>query len=388
MTQINPVSTNPEHPWVNYSMRERVPDILREVLRLNADYTPIVQSAIQQLIDEIENDAPMRMPPDTGLPDYYQWAKMWLQRRGETWLNTQWFFAELFAYRHLIEIVDWHHTLRDPFFPKKEEELGSAQIRERLAMSLAGRNDPDLAPDERLRQSIHIALWGNRIDLSYALAMSHGSASSDDDLLVDQSEEVIDYLRHSPGAIHIVLDNFGTEYAGDLALIDTLLETTDREIIAHYKAHPTFVSDVTLTDDRRFRALLADGYYGIGGMKLGERLESPRWIRKADWIWNSAVLGPDLPRTVLEEFQDAALVIFKGDLNYRRLISDTVWEPTQPFAEVLEYFPAAVLALRTMKSLPLCGLPAGLSEQLDQADSTWCVNGKRGLIQFAPSVKR
>jgi hypothetical protein len=183
--------------------------------------------------------------------------------------------------------------------------------------------------------------------------------------------------------VHIVLDNFGTEYAGDLALVDTLLEVTDREIITHYKAHPTFVSDVTLTDDRRFRALLRDGYYGAGGQALAARLESPRWVRKADWLWNSPFLGIDLPAAFLEQFHGAALVIFKGDLNYRRLIGDTVWTPTQPFADVVRYFPAAVLALRTLKSPPICGLPSGLAEQLDQVDTEWRYNGRRGVAQFA-----
>jgi hypothetical protein len=384
MMTVNPLSTNPAHAWVNYSMRERVPDILREVLASNPDYLESIRGAITRLIHEIETDAPLRMPPDTGMPDYYQWAKAWLPRRGETWLNTQWFFAEIFAYRHLIEIVDWVHTLRDPFFPKKEEELGSPQLHERLDLLL--RAQPDLAPEERLRQSLHLSLWGNRIDLSYALAMSHGSEIGADDLLVDDTPIVIEHLRDAPGAIHIVLDNFGTEYAGDLALVDTLLATTDREVITHYKAHPTFVSDVTLTDERRFRALLHDGFYGEAGRQLWERLESPRWKRQADWVWNSPVLGVDLPKAFLAQFNGAALAIFKGDLNYRRLVGDTFWPPTESFADVVAYFPTPVLALRTMKSPAVCGLPAGLAEKLDQVDADWRINGKRGLIQFAPRL--
>lgn len=381
MLTPTPVITSPLHPWVNYSMRERAVATLREVQALNPDYAPPILAGIDRLIADILNDAPLRMPPDSGLPDTYHWEKAWLTRRDESWLNTQWFFAEVFIYRHLIELVDWFTSRRDPFAPRKREELASPMIRERLEQAMATHALP---PDERLRAAFHNALWGNRIDLSYALSMAHGSTVGDDDLIVDESDAVIAHLHVTPGAIHIVLDNFGTEYACDLALIDCLLETAERPIIAHYKAHPTFVSDVTLIDDRHFRDLLRAGTYGSAGIALHDRLSAhaERLTLRADWVWNSPALGIDLPESIREVFNGAALVIFKGDLNYRRMVGDTLWPPTTPFPDVTEYFPAPMLMLRTLKSETVCGLPPGMAERLDAVDQRWRVDGRRGLIQF------
>ncbi|RMF80712.1 MAG: DUF89 family protein, partial [Chloroflexi bacterium] len=59
-----------------------------------------------------------------------------------------------------------------------------------------------------------------------------------------------------------------------------------------------------------------------------------------------------------------------------------VWNPTTSFADVTEYFAAPLLAVRTLKSDPVVGLPEGKAEQLDTVDDEWRVNGKRGVIQF------
>ncbi|RME80999.1 MAG: protein-glutamate O-methyltransferase family protein, partial [Caldilineae bacterium] len=45
------------------------------------------------------------------------------------------------------------------------------------------------------------------------------------------------------------------------------------------------------------------------------------------------------------------------------------------------YFPAALVALRTLKGEHLLGLPEGLEEKLQEQDPDWLVNGRRGVIQ-------
>ena len=79
-------------------------------------------------------------------------------------------------------------------------------------------------------------------------------------------------------------------------------------------------------------------------------------------------------------------MIFKGDANYRRHVGDALWQPETPFAEVTAYFPAPLLALRTLKSDAIVGLPPGLAERLDGEDAHWRVNGRRGVAQFAATL--
>ena len=75
------------------------------------------------------------------------------------------------------------------------------------------------------------------------------------------------------------------------------------------------------------------------------------------------------------------LVIFKGDVNYRRLLGDAHWPPNAPFADAVNYFPAPVVALRTLKGEIITGLAPSQAERLTVDDPAWLVNGRRGVVQ-------
>jgi hypothetical protein len=80
-------------------------------------------------------------------------------------------------------------------------------------------------------------------------------------------------------------------------------------------------------------------------------------------------------------FTGSRLVIFKGDANYRRVVGDALWSPETPLSIVTSGFPAPLLALRTLKSDPIVGLPPGTAQQLEALDPAWRVNARRGVIQ-------
>jgi len=88
-----------------------------------------------------------------------------------------------------------------------------------------------------------------------------------------------------------------------------------------------------------------------------------------------------LPADLQTELAAAGLVVVKGDANYRRLCGDAHWSAMTPFSAASVYFPAPLLALRTLKSEIILGLRAGEAERLSAQDPDWLVNGKRGVIQ-------
>ncbi|MYD09516.1 MAG: protein-glutamate O-methyltransferase family protein [Chloroflexi bacterium] len=396
-----PIRTDTSNAFANNTMRVRLPAIIDEVRALNPDYPGNIRDSLFELREALAAGAPIAGLDPEAAPDHAEWAAAIERQReivgGEpSWHNAEWFFAETYAYRCLIEAVRWRETGRDPFLPKKLEELHSDALWNLLERAWR----PLDSPEEELRRAVEFALWGNRIDLSYAPSNERGAEISADDLLVDDRDSLAAYLsqsRVSPTGfqggdpVYIVADNAGSELAMDLVLAECLLRHVTPWVVICLKSHPTFVSDATPEDVW----LLLDAMQTRGGTSatLAKRLRN-RWssgqLRFLPHpYWNSShflwAMPPDLERPL----QQARMVIIKGDANYRRAVGDAIWPAHTPFADVLNYVDAPVLCLRTLKSDPVVGLPsAETAAALDRVDPTWRVNGKRGVIQFKPQTSK
>lgn len=380
-TLPSPVRTDHTNPFANHTMRVRVPETIQNTLDTNPDYPDAIKAALQHLRDEIAGDAPIR-PVALPAPDYDDWAAMVAPYAGDTWHNTLWFFAEVYAYRLIMEAVRWWETGRDPFLPIKYQEEASADLWTGVEEALAA-HDPDQDAAARLGGVLHRALWSNRIDLSFKWSLERGTAVGDDDLLVDHSAAVVRHLLGGSGPVHVVADNYGRELAMDLVLIDGLLQTRPDPVLLHVKYHPTFVSDATVPDVLRMLRLAKahGGAVAVLAKRLTDALEVGRLRLVPEPYWNSTRALSDLPPRLQALFAQARLVIVKGDMNYRRLVADTIWPEGATFADAVGDFPAPLVALRAMKSDPLVGLPDGLVEKLDALDADWRWNGKRGVLQ-------
>ncbi len=377
-----PIRTN-DNAFANNTMRVRIPGIIRDTIRLNPDLPPEALDRLHLLAVEIENDAPLPMLQYPA-PDTADWLAAWRARDGDTWQNTDWFFAETFFYRHLIEIVDWFRSGRDPYLPKKREEYESAAMWGTVRRTLEIR-ESDLAPEEKLTALVYAALWGNSIDLSYARAASHGASRRMEDLVIDETAYLIDHLAvtHESGQIDIVLDNTGTELMLDLILVDALLDGWASNIVLHAKQHPTFVSDAIPNDifDALARMRERGGIEHTVSDRLSAALQEGAIEVRPDWFWNSSHFLWEKP-DLRELFGASSLVISKGDANFRRAIGDALWETTTPFSQAVRYFPAPLAVLRTLKSDPIIGLRGDQEEVLNRIDPDWRHSGQRGMVAF------
>lgn len=380
------VPTDPRNAFAHHTMKIRVPGVIRETLRLNPDYPARVQQALEDYALSFEQNAAIPSLANLAAPDYDEWAAAAQAHSGHTWLNTDWFFAEVYFYRHLMHLVQWWETGRDPFAPKKIEELESTALWSLLEQVLTLET---MEPEPLLETLIHSSVWGNRIDLSYVTVMQeHGHQGSQSDLIVDEAPAAIAHFLHTRGPVHFINDNTGTELAMDLALADTLLYLGAEQVVFHLKMQPQFVSD----------ALPADVWHMLhhleqrGGQfaRLADRLRSAfvdgRWRLAPDFFWNGPRPLWELPPHLHTTLSQAALVIQKGDLNYRRMVGDQLWPPETPLLEITSVFPAPLLVLRTMKSDLIVGLQPGQVSQLDAEDPLWRVNGKRGVIHFSTKL--
>jgi hypothetical protein len=228
-----------------------------------------------------------------------------------------------------------------------------------------------------------LALWGNRVDLSYAVGTAFGAHGQSEDLLVDDRAFAADKLLAKGGDVHIVADNTGSELSIDLALADALVTLAGARVSVHVKMHPMFVSDATAVDVwNLLEAMRARG--GRAG-ELASRLigafDERRLRVLPDFFWTGPRFLWDRPSRIARELDGASAVVLKGDANYRRAVGDAIWPPDATFADATRDLPAPLICLRTMKSDALVGVGEDTTRELDRADPDWRINGRRGLVQ-------
>ncbi len=370
------------------TFQTRIPRIVSDVIATNPDYAPEIVAALESLRAEIISGTvqPLHQATD----DAAMWNASARAHLGKTWLDVPWFWAETFFYRRILEAVRYFQPGatygRDPFAPVKRAELKPDRAPRTLAAAL---EKMPAETETAFPAFVHACLWGNRTDLSY-LEIKRDTASLEherENLLVDDTAQIWDHMRAQPGRVDFICDNAGTELLFDLALADFLLHAKlATHIVLRLKPQPFFVSDTMIADvHQAFDALSQSFAAPLQALthRLARALDDGR-LRLTDHpFWISSNFFHTLPADLRADLAAATLVIVKGDANYRRLIGDCRWEPTTPFADVVAYFPAPVVALRTLKAELIVGLARGEADRLRNQDPSWLVNGKRGVIQFA-----
>jgi len=384
---VPPIRTDGSNAFADHTVKVRLIDILNETLSVNPTLFPAARDGIVALRDEIAANDPIQMLPPRTLaqPEYHGWASAGVARAGATWRDVDWFFCETFMYRRLMQAVAYFETEADPFLPIKRAEYESLVHQTVLDNALLAGQTGEIT--EKLGAALMQAVFGNRVDLSYAESRAQGISTSESDVLVDDRLRVIDQLlSHPAGTVHVVADNAGSELSADLCLIDVLLrEGVSGEVVLHVKRHPTFVSDVIRADVLRFVRAAEAGQYGADARRMGTRLrealQAGRLALADDPFWNSPYFAWEMPPTLAETLQAGMLVVVKGDANYRRFMGDAFWPHETPFAHVVGGLGMNLLMLRTLKSDPLVGLPAGMAEDIEAQDPRWRWSGKRAVIQ-------
>ncbi len=378
------IRTDQSNAFAQHTMAVRVPAILGEVLARNPELPAKQRERIARLRTQIAAGAPLPELP-AAAPHAGEWRATLASRTGQSWGSCDWFFAENYVYRCLAEACDFWELRRDPFLPVKREEYRSAQHRQALEAAVA----LDGPPAERLEQLLLGSVFGNRIDLSFAASLERGVAAHEDDLLIDDRARARELLLGGSGVVHILIDNAGTELSVDLVLAARLLELSAAPLVLHVKQHPAFVSDAIPADLTWFIAAEEAAARELweqaspAARACRERLHAALATGQLEVAEHAFWNGPrslwECPAELESRFAAARLVILKGDLHYRRAVGDALWPPDAPFAQVTSYFPAPLLALRTLKSDAIAGLRPGLAAELDGLDPRWRVNGQRAV---------
>lgn len=233
----------------------------------------------------------------------------------------------------------------------------------------ADKTPEELEEAEKLlfMEMCEICLWGNATDLSLLTSLSYediqklqgaeARKASEKNIVVNELPAAFNVLndarknnKDGERRVDVVLDNAGFELYVDLILAGYLLSAgLATQVVLHPKCIPWFVSDVIPKDFENLLNALADpqALYAstdasngtppqplsekeVGELKFlfeqwGGLHEDGKLIMRPNRFWTAGGSFWRLPAQEPELFEDlkqSELVLFKGDLNYRKLTGD------------------------------------------------------------------
>ncbi|KAF7562821.1 hypothetical protein G7046_g1320 [Stylonectria norvegica] len=402
---------------------------------------------------EVQHDR--KLPPivDDGFPEEVAAFNKELEQLGNpNWFAIPWLYSECYMYRRISTFFSMskHWKKYDIFARQKMDTFRSSrpavlelaskykEFVEQLRANKDSTHDPE-AEKLLFTEMFEICLWGNATDLSLLTNLTYediqklqgakARKAAEKNILINDLPAAYDILKKAQAEgkkerrVDIVLDNAGFELYVDLILAGYLLSSgLATQVVLRPKSIPWFVSDVLPSDFSALlnaianpRALyetpsedeqlqdktpepLSDSaeqdlkflfqewatLYAEGGLIMRPN----RYWTMPGSFWRLPSEAPEL----LEDLKPAELVIFKGDLNYRKLTGDAWWDPTTPFSTALGPMgPSSgvnVLSLRTCKADVVVGLPPGKDEELrateggggDSGARRWAWHGKWAVV--------
>jgi len=325
-----------------------------------------------------------------------------------SWYQADWIYTECYMYRRINEAFLLSKTLMDyDYFHKQkydcmEEALVPIDILANHLLSLLDAHDIRWeSMHNAFQRFLKHTLWANKIDLSLSCGSKVEMQSDpikvvdelDKFVLVDNSKEIWVEISKSSIVkdliIDIVLDNAGLEVMTDMCLAEYLTTMYNAARVRfHCKAIPWFVSDVMEKDFLLSIERLSNHTPACQKLanKWSDYLEQGKWSLHSELFWTLPFSYNEMkeqdPR-LYSMLAESSIIIFKGDLNYRKLLGDINWKYTTPFHSALRGFnPAPIVAIRTAKADLIAGLDPYVFEPVAAKTRDWLITGEYGLIQF------
>ncbi|KIJ41034.1 hypothetical protein M422DRAFT_229841 [Sphaerobolus stellatus SS14] len=429
-----------EYSFAHATMGHRLPTILGKaiddaVTTLNTlsdegeilDLADCIERMGELMVDLSENHK-LRPIIDDGEGDVALWNKEIAKYfQGKDFMNAPWLFAEAYKYRRLHECfsVSKHWRMYDVFARQKCDTFSRSQDAVfELSMRFAEpfKHSSNITQEERLEREkfmflelTQVCLWGNSTDLSLLINMTEEQlkslqstggehlAATEKNILGNHMENLWETAKDIRGGrIDFVLDNAGFELYCDCVYADYLIQSgLASQIRFHGKRIPWFVSDVTKRDWEWLLNIMVYGQLFPTASeaeleslrRLGQRWKQyekeGKWIYEQHPFWCTGYTFWDLHSEAPDLFlhlSKSDLVIFKGDLNHRKLTYDCAAPPNTAFDEAIGPMASApgapiVCSLRTIKSDVVVGLPnRAIADKLDEAEPGWKISGKYAVV--------
>lgn len=362
------LSTGTPNSFAAISLEKRLPRILNNLLR-HVDTQNNAAQSLRQLAVEMQTGTitPLASTFPGTLSHH---LKPYV---GRSWNDMPFLTVELYFYARIL--LAFGHTATTPADPFQELKRSANQ--QAIAQLVTQQDYCD--PNYDISALLHWVMSGNAADLSQAVVPDTDQIS----LLIDDSQLAKTLFNSGLQRIDYVLDNAGIDVLADLLLIRRISQYGSK-IVVHVRPWPMFMSDMILTDVHWLLEKLKT-FSEPKIRQLGKDIDTLLCDGQLT-IQASPSLGLPISfcesKTAVEEtFQDSALVIFKGDLNYRFFAGDRHWPHTTSKNHFLERIGRPVISLRTLKSEVLVGLSAEILAKTHQLESDWLTCGRYGIIQ-------
>ncbi|KAI8337097.1 hypothetical protein BC941DRAFT_397046 [Chlamydoabsidia padenii] len=379
--------------------------------------------SLRELKQEIANDTTLRLLKDND-DDSTTWNQHITTYFSDvTWFNGSWLFNECYMYRRMRESYSLSTRWQD-YDVFNNNKISTFRGSSASVFDLATKMPQLIAPVDLEKQElvfqelIQVCLWGNATDLSLLTNMTEEDikrlqaiekeklAEQLQYIVVNHIDQVWNKLKHLEKArIDFILDNSGFEVFVDLVFADWLIQTNRAsKVVFNCKTIPWFVSDVMPKDvPILLNCCLNRDFFPnqptdeqLDALKTmvtrwQSYLESGQLVLQSHPFWCSGLAYRSLPTEAPELFADlnnSKLVIFKGDLNYRKLVYDCQWPVTTSFHDAIGHDLAdrftSILSLRTNKAETVVGLAEGKREEIEATVSSqeWKCTGKYAVVSY------
>lgn len=360
--------------------------------------TVLDENDFKEIFPEINNTDENKISPKT---DYCKNYKKYMnetlepfkgKKQSYLFSNASFIFAEhYYFYSILYQYLKQNSQTKNPAKTQKllwneTKEKQYENIEEKIKTSVENYIQKDLG--EILKNCVN----SNSTDLSQSSINVNSYANNP--LVIDDIEAFCDFINNGNNLenknVHIIVDNCGIEIISDILLGLYLIKKCKINCLYfHFNVIPIFVSDVIKSDINEALRLISNNENDKNRKQIvtdyNEYKNNRKIIESADVFWNMPIPFKDAPKQILNDIfntESTGLIIFKGDLNYRRLVEDRKWEISLPINEHIKYLKKPVLILRSLKSNVLLGINKKKAKLMDETTPNWKTTGDFGIIQF------
>ncbi|PIB35120.1 hypothetical protein BFP72_06785 [Reichenbachiella sp. 5M10] len=342
------------------TFRLRYPKILTDILASEL-FDAAITERLERLKENLDSLIILRI--HQGRPF---WDDFYHAHEGKSILELPFFDAEVYLFAYILYLVDYERLGVDPFGKIKATDLH----KHRAALAPCLKATQNWQSTDYLLQS----LQGNKSDLSQLKSAEELNLK----LLLDDRQHLIHDFEAATH-VDIILDNAGMELFSDLLLVNHLVDHYGHIVKLHLKAAPIFVSDVIYEDIGHLLDTLLENGAGTFAQSLQTKIDKQQIILQFHPFWTSPTHYDQLPDGLITPH---ALLLAKGDANYRRFFQDRMIPSTQPSAALCSYLTHPTYCIRTLKSDIQTGLAQEQVTALNQTAPDWKVNGNHAVIQM------